>query len=629
MSSVCAFCGHALRPEARFCASCGRAVAAAPDSIETLRTGDYQIVRSISKGGMGAIYLARDRHAFGRLCVIKQMLNYFDPADTEERQRAEERFEEEGRTLAYLSHPGVPKIYTFFREDGLYYIVMEYIQGQNLESFVTHTRDGQLISPPRRLHREEVLRHAVQVGRILEYLHSQSRPVVHQDIKPANLILEAQLGDVRLVDFGTASVRIAKPAAALSAERDTSIYGTDGYAPPEQYRGHPAPRSDVFALAATIYHLLTDDDPRDHPFKWPMLDTLPRDLALALRKALRTDIERRSTARELRQSLEALSTPSRTLEVFTFPGNAQIRTVGALPALCDEHWDAARRFLYRGDFQRWLRDINRHDLVVSADQLVETEQNHDAGLESFVRAVDPGLPHPKVIVDQVSIDLGGVAREAALIQHLSVNNSARGYALAQVTTDQPWLEVCPAQLHLWVNKPVDLSVTVRGEDLPFRHRQHGTVHIASEGLPALDVSVVARVSLAREAWRIIWRALSSALPEAGRSAKAAWILNTGIVSGAARPFVRHPWLLSALWFLLATSAGVGLFFGGGVLPTLPLVGPYAALLYAPLDWGLLLLAAALLPPTIILAAWLLFLLASLLLSTLWGTLKGAWKSFAQ
>jgi hypothetical protein len=78
----------------------------------------------------------------------------------------------------------------------------------------------------------------------------------------------------------------------------------------------------------------------------------------------------------------------------------QIRTVGSLPALSDEHWQAARDFLYNGDFQRWMRDINRHDLVLTADDIVKREKNPDVGLESFLRLVDPGLAHPKVVVDQ-------------------------------------------------------------------------------------------------------------------------------------------------------------------------------------------------------------------------------------
>jgi serine/threonine protein kinase len=443
-------------------------------------------VRSISKGGMGAVYLAEDNRAFGRLCVVKQMLDYYDTSNPEECRRAEQRFQEEGRTLASLSYPGIPQMFAFFEEGGRYYLAMEYIQGDDLETFVTHEDEAGRIVTGRRLPREEVIRYTIQVCRILEYLHSRPRPVVHQDIKPANLILEGQLGEVRLVDFGTARVRI--PAnVELGDGKKSSVYGTDGYAPPEQYKGHPEPRSDVFALAATIYHLLTDDDPREHPFKWPRLVGLPRELGLALERALRNSPEQRSTAQELRQALEALSTPNRTLEAFTFPGGIQIRTVGSLPALSDEHWPAARDFLYNGDFQRWLRDINRHDLVLAADDIIKREANPDAGLETFLRVVDPGLPHPKLVVDQPAVDLGPIARESALIRKVTALNVSRGYTSATVSSSQPWLEIYPEQLDLWAGIPSDVRINVRAEDLPFRSEQRGVVTIQADGLDAIAV----------------------------------------------------------------------------------------------------------------------------------------------
>jgi serine/threonine protein kinase len=603
-------------------------VVASAELTGTLRGGDYQIVRSISKGGMGAIYLARDTRAFGRLCVIKQMLTYYDATDELERQRARERFQEEGRTLAYLSHPGIPKIYTFFEEDGAYYLVMEYIEGQTLETFVTRRDSGRLVAPARRLHQEEVIRYAVQLCRVLEYLHGQQRPVMHLDIKPANLILEGQLGDVRLVDFGTAGVRPGTGQLPADNAGD-GAYGTDGYAPPEQYRGRPAPRSDVFAAAATTYHLLTDDDPREHPFKWPRLPALPRELSLALQRALRPDPERRSTANELRQALETLSTPSRTLEVFTFPGNAQIKTVGALPALCDEHWDAARRFLYNGDFTRWLRDLNRHDLVVSAEELLATEPNQDAGLERFMHQVDPGLPVPQVEVDRPTVDLGGVAREAALIEHVSVSNRGRGYVQASVAADQPWIEVFPATLDLRSGRPVDLSINIRAEDLPLRRQQRGIVTVAGPDANEAQIAVLARVSIWREVLRLIWRAVAAALPAAWRRGVAAWRLSARLTQGIARPFVRHPWLFWLLWALLSGGLAVGLYYGRDLMAQILWVGPQ---LNAMLNANLLpriALTAALAPPLLLLSLLLLFLVMSLAGSTLYGAIEGAWSSFAR
>lgn len=623
---VCTNCGTPLRPQSRFCARCGRPVGTSAELMGTLRGGEYEIVRSISKGGMGALYLARDVRAFGRLCVIKQMLTYYDASDQEEHRRAQERFEIEGRTLAFLNHPGIPKIYTFFEEAGAYYLVMEYIEGQNLETFVTRHESGRLVPPVRRLHQEEVIRYAVQVCRILEYLHAQERPVMHLDIKPANLILEAQLGDVRLVDFGTAGVRqpIDTPLTGSG-----SVYGTDGYAPPEQYRGRPEPRSDVFAAAATTYHLLTNDDPRDHPFRWPKLQALPKELSLALQRALRPDPERRSTAAELRVALETFSTPSRTLEAFTFPGSIEIRTVGALPALCDEHWDAARRFLYGGDFTRWLRDLNRHDLAVAADEIAQTEPNQDAGLEHFLHLVDTGLARPQIEVDRPTVDLGGVARQAALIEHVKVVNRTRGYVQATIGADQPWIDVFPRAVHLWAGRPVDVSLTVHAQDLPLRRQQQGTVTWSAPDVAAVQVTVLARISVVREVLRVIWRAIATAVPSGWRHARTAAQLSGRVADGFCRPFARHPWLIWTLWLLLSTATAAGLHYGQslavGVLPS----GAKAAAWLAAEPVTRIGLVAVLAPPATLLGCWSLFAALSIVASALYGILKGAWSSFTR
>jgi len=592
---------------------------------DQLKGGDYRIIRSLTKGGMGAVYLAEDRRAFDRLCVVKQMLDYYDPTNPEERLRAQQRFQEEGRTLASLSHPGVPKIYAFFSENGRFYIVMEYIQGENLEAYVTHEDERGQIIPAKRLPQEEVIRYIIQVCRILEYLHSQPRPVVHQDIKPANLILESHLGFVRLVDFGTARAEI--PAGAMPGNgHKASIYGTDGYAPPEQYRGKPEPRSDVFALAATAYHLLTDDDPRKHPFKWPLMNTLPKELALALQRALRPAPEQRCTAHELCEALESIATPRRALETFTFPGGARIRSVLGLPALCDEHWDAARSFLYNGDFQRWLRDINRHDLVLAADEIVKQQPNHDAGLEAFLHVVDCGLAHPKLVADPQSIDLGRIARESALTRNVTVLNVTRGYALATVSTTQPWLEVFPTTLHLWVGKPVDIRVNVRAEGLPFRKQQRGLVRVQAAGLDPIEIPVMAQVSLRREAWRLLWRAISAAIPEGWRTFLAGGRLIGRVTRTVSRPFILHPWLFWAMWFALGLGIGLGLhFLPAGFWPEgLTLLG-----LKLPPPAGLLDIAlyAALGLPTILTLLWTAFIASTLIGGFVVGAARGAWKSF--
>jgi serine/threonine-protein kinase len=153
---------------------------------------------------MGALYLAADTGAFERRCVVKELLDYYDPSDPDEARQAQARFEREARLLAELSHPGIPRIYSYFSEAGRHYIVMEYIEGENLERALTHVdADGRTVAA-RPLAPEEVVRHAVRICRVLEYLAERPTPVIHHDIKPANLIVDRTSGEVRLVDFGTA-----------------------------------------------------------------------------------------------------------------------------------------------------------------------------------------------------------------------------------------------------------------------------------------------------------------------------------------------------------------------------------------------------------------------------------------
>jgi serine/threonine protein kinase len=144
---------------------------------------------------------------------------------------------------------------------------MEYIEGDDLEQRLTHTdRQGRQI-PGRACAEDEVIRWGIALCKVLEYLASLSpSPVVHHDIKPANIILDKNSGEVRLVDFGTAKARLQQQAGGAVGMQQSSLYGTTGYAAPEQYRRTSEPRSDVYALAATLYHLATDDDPGVHPF---------------------------------------------------------------------------------------------------------------------------------------------------------------------------------------------------------------------------------------------------------------------------------------------------------------------------------------------------------------------------
>ncbi len=302
-ATICSRCGKSNRLGASFCNCCGAPFVARLQIGQVLH-GQYTIIRLLGRGGMGAVYLASQTIAKAqRHMVIKEMLDYFDPADPQEEAKARQRFEAEASTLVNLNQAGIriPQIFDFFTEGGRNYIVMDYIEGKNLEEGLTHEdEDGKEIKG-QPYDTKEVKRWGIQVCKVLEHLAQKN--VVHLDIKPANLILDRN-GDIWLVDFGTAKAQRAMQTTGRVGMKQTSIFGTEGYAPPEQYAGRVEPRTDVYSLAATLYHLLTDDHPRRHSFVFPKLDKLPKHLANALRQATEQDVSQRPTAVEFGQLLD-------------------------------------------------------------------------------------------------------------------------------------------------------------------------------------------------------------------------------------------------------------------------------------------------------------------------------------
>jgi serine/threonine protein kinase len=230
-----------------------------------LQGGRYQVIGQLGQGGMGAVYLAKDMELFGRLCVVKQMRPFF--ATQTERRQAEEDFEHEAEVLATLNQPGhphIPEVYGYFVEGIDQYLVMKYIEGESLE------RRLERIKHP--LAEAEVVRCAREVADALVYLHSRRpQPVIHRDIKPANIIVDPE-DRVWLVDFGLARAAVSSGARVMVAGGKTVAAGTPGYTPLEQWQMRPTPKSDIYALGATMHHLLTDHDPRDRFSDFPELD---------------------------------------------------------------------------------------------------------------------------------------------------------------------------------------------------------------------------------------------------------------------------------------------------------------------------------------------------------------------
>jgi serine/threonine protein kinase len=262
---------------------------------------------------MGAVYLAANTKAFDRACVVKEVIEYYDRYDPAERAKAMRQFECEARTLAALKHPGIPDIYAYFTEDGRNYLVMEYIEGDDLSKGLNGASESDTPSGPplaeTALPAEDVVRYAIQICDVLAYLGQCQPPVMHNDIKPGNIILDENRGRAVLVDFGTVQSRYTRAATGKTDRQRPNAYGTMGYAAPELYEGKSEPRSDVYALAATVYHLLTHDDPRAHPFQFPFLDRISEPLREILAAALEVEVDDRIDALEFKSKLQHTLAP--------------------------------------------------------------------------------------------------------------------------------------------------------------------------------------------------------------------------------------------------------------------------------------------------------------------------------
>ncbi len=233
----------------------------------------YEIIDLVGQGGMGAVYKADDLRLRGRICAVKEILPELISAPGMEDQ-AHDQFYREASILSRLDHPNLPKVSDFFNQDGREYLVMDFIPGQDLRQLVEEARRRDSFLPE-----ESVLAWAGQLCDALTYLHTQDPPVLHRDIKPSNIKLTPR-GVVKLVDFGL--VKLLKP----DESRTVTVVqgrGTVAYTPLEQYggdTGHTDVRSDIYAVGATIYHLLTGQPPADAKQRFLKPGSLipPRDI---------------------------------------------------------------------------------------------------------------------------------------------------------------------------------------------------------------------------------------------------------------------------------------------------------------------------------------------------------------
>jgi serine/threonine-protein kinase len=232
-------------PSEKNCQRCGTPL---PIAAGTLIHNRYRLERQLAVGGFGAVYLATDTKVSSRPVAIKDMIS----ADPQEFAIRLNFFRREAEILRSLEPvPIVPRVFDFIQQGQSAHLVLEYIKGQDLLKLM----EGNANRP---FPVAQVIEWGKSICDVLTHMHNQSPPLIHRDLKPDNIMLLEDQRSIKMIDFGTARDLGRGQKTRLAAK--TRVY-TEGYAPPEQIIGKPEPRSDLFALAATLYHLATGKNP--------------------------------------------------------------------------------------------------------------------------------------------------------------------------------------------------------------------------------------------------------------------------------------------------------------------------------------------------------------------------------
>ncbi|MBM3238182.1 hypothetical protein FJZ31_17965 [Candidatus Poribacteria bacterium] len=402
---MCPKCNHDNPAAAKFCNMCGTELIGLLGKGEILHSR-YRVTKVLGYGGFGAVYLAEDTKQNNAFCAVKSMFDNPNWTFTE-RARNIQSFQEEASLLRSLSHQNLPKVTDVFADGGKQYFVMEFVTGQNLKDIIDK---GGIIE-------SQVIGWMIQICDALEYLHSNN--IIHRDIKPANIRFTPE-GQIKLVDFG-----IAKRFDPSNPKTDTiKRAATPGYAPLEQYGtgGHTDARSDIYALGATLYHLLTAQRPPDANDRvvQPTIFIPPRksnpnisancEQVILKAMAIRPE-DRFQKASEMKDTLLGRTYPTfpcpkcqtsnpvgapvclacqtpftgTMMNPFRFRSGKQATTLQELVTLIDGNWTDGVYHLYAGDIANWLGIIGRADLATNAQDIIANEKNENIGLEKFLR----------------------------------------------------------------------------------------------------------------------------------------------------------------------------------------------------------------------------------------------------
>lgn len=397
-----------------------------------LSRGRYVIQAKIDQGGMSAIYKVQDARLPNRIVAIKEMNErVIEPSERPEVLAA---FKREAEMLAQLDHPNLVKVFDLFEEDGRHYMVMEFILGRSLLKILEEGGPGGLPE-------DRVVTWAAQLCDVLAYLHSQNPKIIYRDLKPGNVMELTGGMHIKLIDFGIA--RIYKPGQ----RKDTIVFGTPGYAAPEQYGQHQTDeRSDVYSLGAMLHHLLTGRDPSNSPLVFPSMRSLNQHVSQRVNDAIATAVtlrreDRFATMTEMKAALLGRGALSPRSPPSPSPQPKQA-TPSAVPAKPQPKPKAKAK-----------------------------------------------PSESKLSLSQTRLDFGQVLKGQQLTRKFRVTAGGCG---ASISADQPWLAVQPA----WLSQDQsEVETTVRSELMTLGRRQW-PVNPRGEGWLDRAIEIVLKVAMA-------------------------------------------------------------------------------------------------------------------------------------
>jgi len=366
---LCPECHNENPRSVLFCERCGFYFGGSVKKDEKKFLKDrYKIVSYLSSGDSGRLLLAYDAR-LSKACAVKEIrkkgLLKLSP---EEREAIINPFKREAELLAFLRHSNLPCIVDYFIEGELFYLVMDYIEGKDLEGVLR-------ASPGGVIEEKQVIEWAIQICRVLEYLHSQKPPIIHGDLKPSNLILRDSDGILVLVDFGISSL-----LDILEVER-SNVEAMDGYIPPEQYTKKPVMESDIYSLGVSLYEFLSGNLPSELFNFIPLREIRPEispEIEFIIMKCVEYEIENRyKNISILKQSLlEVYSknfvTDDSKYKTNTIIDKSNTETAGQSQKIkvfmVDDDTDMCNSF---EEISRYFHDINLTGVAHNGKEAIE------------------------------------------------------------------------------------------------------------------------------------------------------------------------------------------------------------------------------------------------------------------